>query len=491
MQPDESERTLRNHPSVIVGHLFSAFIILVVIILAVIDTGEDSILQTGVAIAVLMVIVAGWSYFWWKRTFYIFTDTELHVTRDAIYKVDKHIQYTRLASVGVRRDIINRIFGTSTLVFNVNSSINATAAEATLVLKKDVADRLRDQLNALIFNKQIDVAEDLQMDTMIRVSNRDIIVHSILGQPTWQALFGFLMLLYAIAMLFIDNSGGLVTAVVLLVVSEVLPFISSILRYYNYRIFRVGDTITVESGLITTRRNSFRINKINSVRIREPLFGRLFRRAMLEAEVVGMAEEDNSNVPLLCPLKARGDVTALLYRLVPELAFEPRPEHQPRKAVIPMLITDVVFAVIVIVFFGALLYTAETYLADVDGTMSALVRASEVFFAVLIPVLIFGHTGLAQKHRSFDMAKDSFMFVYGGYDLQTEYINIDKVQYVEVVAGPLQRAFGVASCSVHMMSSVGFKEISSGLFLPEDLERVPDEVMSRIRDGRYDYRKYY
>ena len=106
-------------------------------------------------------------------------------------------------------------------------------------------------------------------------------------------------------------------------------------------------------------------------------------------------------------------------------------------------------------------------------------------------MLIFGHSGLAQRHRTFDMGEDSFMFVYGGYDTATEYINYDKVQYVDVTSGPLQRAFGVAKCSVHMMSSVGYKEITSGLFPPEDLERVSEEVMARIRDGRYDYRRYY
>lgn len=41
-----------------------------------------------------------------------------------------------------------------------------------------------------------------------------------------------------------------------------------------------------------------------------------------------------------------------------------------------------------------------------------------------------------------------------------------------------------------MMSSVGFKEITSGLFEPDDLERVADEVNARIADGRYDYRRY-
>ena len=173
------------------------------------------------------------------------------------------------------------------------------------------------------------------------------------------------------------------------------------------------------------------------------------------------------------------------------MVFESEPEHQPRRALIPMLITDVVFAAVVIAVFLGLLFTAEYYLEGMSETWALVIRATEAFFAVMIPVLIFGHSGLAQRHRTFDMGKDSFMFVYGGYDTATEYINYDKVQYVDVTSGPLQRAFGVAKCSVHMMSSVGYKEITSGLFPPEDLEKVSEEVMARIRDGRYDYRRYY
>ena len=40
------------------------------------------------------------------------------------------------------------------------------------------------------------------------------------------------------------------------------------------------------------------------------------------------------------------------------------------------------------------------------------------------------------------------------------------------------------------MSSVGFRRIESGIFDPDDLVRISDEIMDRIRDGRYDYRKY-
>lgn len=492
MIQDESEHIFRNHPSVIAGHILTGAIALFVMFFAILSDQIKgySVIEVLAVIVLILVAVAVLSYFYWKRTFYIFEINEIHVTRSAIWKMDKHIQYTRLASVGVRRSIVDRIFGTSTLTFNVNSSMNATAAEATLVLKKDMADRLRNQLNELVFQKQNTVQDDMEVDTLIHVSNGDVIIHAILGQPTYQALFGLAMLFYAVVMVFVDNSGGLITALILLVISEVMPFVSVILRYYNYRIYRVGDTVTVEGGLITTRRSSFKVNKINSVRMREPLLARLFHRSMLEAEVVGMADDD-SRIPLLCPLKNRDDVRRVMFQLVPEFVFEAESEHQPRRALIPMVITDTVFAVIVIGICVALLFTAETYLAGMSEMWTAVVRASEILAAIVVPLIIYGHSGMAQKHRTFDMGEDSFLFVYGGYDICTEYINYDKVQSVAVTAGPLQRAFGVAKCEIRLMSSMGFKEITSGLFEPDDLEMVGDTVMARIRDGRYDYRKYY
>ena len=373
MQPVDNERIFRNHPSVIASYMVSMAIVLVVLImLSLREYAWDNKTETLLIVAVLMAAVAGWGYFYWKRTIYIFEDNELHVTRDAIYKMDKHIQYTRLASVSVRRDLINRIFGTSTLIFNVNSSMNAQSAEATLVLKTHIADRLRSELNAMIFEKEVKIDEErFTYQTLVRVSNSDVVLHAILGQPTWQALFGLLMLFYAVVTLFADSSGGFITAVVLFAVSEIIPFISVILKYYNYRIIRVGDTITVECGLITTRRQSFKVNKINSVRIREPLLARLFGRSMLEAEVIGMADEDNNNAPVLCPLKKRADVRRLLDQLLPELVFESKPERQPRRALIPMLITDTLFTLVIVGVCLGLFFTAETYLCGCERHLDA------------------------------------------------------------------------------------------------------------------------
>ncbi len=488
--PPVKEYRFRNHPSVMIANLIVVVFILGIMwftTLGDVKAEYRNLINIGfVAFGAILFITI---FFWWKRTYYIFEQTELHVTRDTVFRMDKHIKYNRLASVSVKRSIFNVIFGTSTLVFNVNSSVNASAAEATLVLEKPIADELRNRLSTLIFDKEISISEELSIDTAVKVSNADVIINSLFGQSTVQSLFGLAMFIYAVVMLYFQNSGGFITSAILFVFSVVVPFVSSIFRYYNYRIYRVGDTITVESGLIATRRNSFKINKVNAIRIRQPLLSRLIRRVMLEAEVVGMANGDET-YPLLCPMKSRRDIELLISEIIPEFMFEPSPVHQPKRALIPMIITNAISSAVIITTCILLFTYIDSYAASLEAYWREIVMASEIVAAVMLPIIIFGRIGMAQKYRMFDVGEDMFMVVSGGYDISTCFINFDKVQFVNVFSGPLQRCFGLAKCSVHMMSSKGASMITSGLFDPEELEAVPDNVMARIRDGRYDYRNY-
>lgn len=486
----EGGYVLRNHISLIAKYILVIVVFAAIFFVNLLDTLWENLFKASVVFILLLGACVFPMYFWWKKTTFTFGDTEILRVTDTVFRSVKHIQYTRLASVSVKRDIIDRIFGTSTLTFNVNSSVNATSAEATLVLKRDVADELRNRLNSMIFEKEMTVEEDREVETLIKVTNSDVIMHAVFAQPTYMSIFGLIMLFYSVVMLFVGNSGGFITAAILFAISEIIPFISIILKYYNYRVYRVGDTITIEGGLITTTRSSFRVNKISSVRMRSPLMARALGMTALEVEVVGLSDGEDGNKPVLCPLKKRADAEALLADLLPELYFEPTPEHQPRRALIPMMVADSLYTVIIVGVFVAIFIFAESTVAGLGNTWSTVVTASEVAAAIGLPVLLFARSGLAQRNRTVDMGRDSFMFVYGGYDVSTEYVNYDKVQFVALTSSPLQRRFDTARCSVQLMSSVGFRSIKSGLFDPDDLVRISDEIMDRIRDGRYDYRKY-
>lgn len=484
------ERVFKNHPTTILGNAINAAFLCAFIALLNYSSVSEFLVYVVGLVGVVAVLVALISFYLWKKTTFTFTEEELIVNIDTVFKKVNHIQYAKMASVNVKRSVLNKLFGTSTLTFNINSSVNATEAEAKLTLKKELADDLRNEINSLVFRKEMSIEEDHEVPSDVHITNKDVILHAFLAQSTITSIFGILSTIYAIVMIFYGSTGGLLSAILLFLMGEVIPIISSIMKYYNYRMYRVDDTITVECGLLETKRSSFNINKINSVRIREPLMARSIHMATLEAEVVGIA--DDESIPLLCPLKPRAEVEALFAKLIPEFYDESMELiHQPHIALVPMTVAQILIAVVVIPIF----YLFYTYVwleyRTIGGFWGSLLTFGFLAAMVLTAIVMVGYVGLAQRHYMFARGRDVFLFVHGSFDVSAEYIAYDKVQYVSVSEGLVARRFGLASCQVNMMSSEGFRGISSGYFRPDDLEAVGNEIISRISDGRYDYRRYY
>lgn len=478
----------RNHPTA----LLDTAVPLLATLAFIFFVSSRGQIEMLVIYSIIFVVVMAYSVVVWMRTWVLFEDTELVVLRDAkIVKTTKRIQYTRLASVAVTRSIINRICGTTRLTFNVNSSINANVPEATLTVRADLAERMRCELNQKIFSKMSEKAEEPEMESLVKVSNREIVIHSLVSQSTPRLIFAILMLVYSILSILYDSAGGLIIPLILLIANEVIPLVKEILTYCNYRLYRVGDTITVESGLITTVRRSFKVGKVNSIRLRQPLLARLMGKSVLEAEVVGLtiANDDNRS-PLLCPLKNDAEVRELMAAIMPEIVFEPESVSQTRGAFMAMGLTNLICSCAAVAMAIVFAIAVRPMVTDADGLVYAIMSVTEIFVVVGIPLLLIGHVVMAQRNRRFAMGSESFLLVYGSYDTSSEYILYDKVQYSSVSAGPIQRRFGTSVLHVNMMSSQGFKEVSSGLFPPAELELVPSEIMGRIHDGRYDHRRY-
>ena len=491
-EPGEGETVLRNHPSVIAGNMLVLMLFLGFFLFMSALKSDEPILEDDRVLGLIVIFVASLAFIFyrrWKLTTYTFGETEITVYRNTVFKHKTHIQYSRLASVNVRRSIVNHIFGTTTLLFNVNSSVNTMQAEASLTLMADEADRLRENISKRIFQKEMKLDEDIKHETLVEVSNFDVILHGLFGQPTSQALTGLAFLAYSLITVFWGDGSGVLVALIMFVFTTAMPWVRTILRYYNYRIYRVGDTITVESGLISNYRSSFKIKKVNAVRIREPLLARAMGKALLEAEVIGLA--DAEGLPLLCPLKGKKTVMKLAEELVPEFLFDYEHKGQPRKAFLPTMANRLFFAaVLFLIGVASYFLVGIIHFEPGNEIFRMVLLAADAIVGIAAPVFLIVHGLLAQSNREFAMDKETFMFVIGAYDRETDFIKYDKVQMTSVTSGIIQRRFGVSRCTVSLMSARGPKSIRSGVFAEEELESVPSEVMARIEDGRYDYRLY-
>ena len=497
---------LRNHWSMVLSNTLRAGLILAFILIINVasnsGTGKEgsAILAYSAVLAVGCVLVVAYSIIIWRKTKYYFMDDEIVVLRTTIFRSETRIQYERLASVNVQRDLVCRLLDTTKLSFNLNSSVNVTRAEAFIVLKKDEAEALRSDLYDRMFkashgsavipadvviNDVPDAEGECQRprvnplqeaEPLVDVSTFDIFLHSVFGMPTTMAVFGILMGVYSV-LSFVYGGNTSLFAILIFVLEFIIPAIGTFMRYYGYRIVRVGDTVSISSGLISTRTDSFKLSKVNFVRIREPLMCRLMGRCILEAEVVGNANE--KGMPLLCPLKDKKIALELFSTLLPEFGCDSEFETQSRTALAGIgMWMAIAFAFVALMAFGIKL--------ELPAELVILLNVS----VALLAVGIIGWGISAYRNRKFAMNDSIVLVVTGSFDRVYNYILIDKIQFANVRTTPLQRRRGDGRCSIHMLSAAGATMVRSGVFRADVLERVSAETLSRIRDGRYDFRKY-
>lgn len=473
----------RNHPVVLLKNALICFVMVFILWVAGFRDSKEAFASVTILAAVAWFV----SFLLWRRTKVSFEYTEIRYRRDTILsRTEKTIPYSRLASVGVRRSVIDLIVGTTVLVFNVNSNVSSTLPEVELTLDSTRADSIRGELNRMIFGKNDDIDEEAKEETLVNVSYLEILIHSVLSQSTPSLLWGAILLFYSVYGV-MNDSGGIVVSIILFCISSVVPIITSILSYCNYRLYRMGDTVTVESGLFSTTRLSFDVFKINSVRIRRPLFARILGLATLEAEVVGLQSgNSDDSVPLLCPLKPISEVRDLMKLLVPEIVFDTEPINQPRCSLVSISFVSV--SIIIASMMASL--ALRILVPCSDEADAAVISILSAILGIAIPMISLGWLFLAYKGRCFDTGLVSFFVTTGSYDVCEQYILFDKIQFSSVVSGPIARHFHLSRIEVNVLSSSGEQKVSSGLFDSETLERVPEEVIERIEDGRYDYHAY-
>ena len=484
--PARHGEPIRCHPSIVVERSLSGIVVLAVLVM---QLGRGAL---PALLAALFVAVVLFNYRQWSRTTVRFNETDVVVERDTLFKTKKTLPYAKMASVNINRGVLNRVLGTARLQININSGSGATVPEAVLTFSEDVAEGIRAEMAQRLYGSEPVSDEEEPAEPTVAFSPADVIVHGLFSVSTYQTVFGFAFLACSVFQLYTSAGvgGGALVSLLIFVVVQVAPSVSLIAHYYNYRVYRRGETIYLEHGLIRTYRTSFAASRINAVRVKRTLAARLLGRSCIEAEVVGLASGSGESLrPVLCLLKDDAAQQRLLEELVPEFVYDRNPERQPAGARSVLLVRAAIasFALVLAMAWPSLyVYHAASTLAGAAGVVLPWVLPLATALAVLA---ISYATLVSYQITKFDAGRDLFTFVNGAVDRETVVMNYDKVQMVRVERGPVARIFGVARGKVYLLSAIGGASVSSGYFSEERLGVIGETVMERIASGEYDYRK--
>jgi putative membrane protein len=464
-----------------------------VVLIALLVTRFETMTVAGVLAAAVAALLL-FNYRQWKLTTIRFNETEIVVERDTLFKMKKTLPYAKIASVNVNRGIVNRLFGTSKLQININSGSTALVPEAVLTFREDMADELRSAILERLHDGEAVPDEGEAAESLVSFSPADVIVHGLFSVPTYQTLFGSVFLAYSVFELYTSAGfpadGRALVSLLIFVALQIAPAVSLIFRYYNYRVYRRGETIYLQHGLLRTYKTSFEVSRINAVRVKSTLAARLLHRSCIEAEVVGLASGTGESLrPVLCLLKDDATQQRLLRELVPEFVYDRSPEKQPAGARSVLLIRAAIASLalaLAMAWPSLYVYHAASALAGVAGVVLPWMLPLATALAVLA---IFYATWVSCRITEFDAGRDLFTFVNGAVDRETVVMGYDRVQMVRIEKGPVARLFGVARARVHLLSSTGGTSVSSGYFSGVRLGAIGETVMERVTSGEYDWRK--
>jgi putative membrane protein len=487
--PARPGEKIRCHPSIIVERSLSAIVVLAVLAT---QLGRGAL---PAVIAILFVALVLFNYRQWSRTTIQFNERDVVVERNTLFKMKKTLPYAKVASVNVNRGILNRVFGTSRLLVNINSGSGATVPEAVLTFRQDVAEGIRAGMEERLYGHET-VVEEEPAGSPVAFSPADVIVHGLFSVSTYQTVFGFAFLAYSVVQFYISTitgagaGGTALVSLLMFFTIQLAPSVSLIFHYYNYRVYRRGDTIHLEHGLIRTYKTSFDASRINAVRVKRTLIARILRRSCIEAEVVGLASGSGESLrPVLCLLKDDATQQRLLEDLVPEFVDEHDRERQPAGARSVLLIRAAIasLALALATAYPSIYLYRET--AALTGVAGAVLPYALPLATALAILAICYATSVSYRITEFGTGTDLFTFVNGAVDRETVVMNYDKVQMVRITRGPVARIFGVARGKVYLLSAIGGANVSSGYFSGSRLGVIGEVVMERIASGEYDYRK--
>ena len=282
-------------------------------------------------VAVVVVIAAVAGFFTWYFTRFVIDDEELRIETGWVFKKSKKIPFERLQSVDIIQPLAARIFGLAEL------RLEAGAGDSTTKLRyltRRQSSRLRDYLLARAHGEQARISDLAGQAPAHILTDLGATDRPLVTVPPQRLIFGLLL-----SSEWIITTLFLVAAVVVTVVFDVVRIAFSaliplaigavtmvsrrVISMFNFTLAESPRGLRITRGLTNLTSQSVPINRLQGVKISQPLLWKPIGWYRVDVDVVGYASssdgENNESqaTNVLLPVATRAEVDLALSRALP------------------------------------------------------------------------------------------------------------------------------------------------------------------------------
>ena len=460
-----TEERYRNHPAILVKNIIVAVAVTMALRLA-----YGSVLTFIIGAGLLIYMVAAWC-----RTYITIYDDHAVLERKLIGTKTKNIPFGKVASVNEVQGIFGRIFGWTTLRININSSHNAAKPEISFTFGNEMASHLASLLKDGIHLKPTEdecgaEPTEIRHETEVpvyRFGTFDAVVFGLFGSNTYALIATLFWGALSMANT-IWSDGVSLIAILMMIISGVVPMISMIIRHGNFSVYRKGDTIRLVHGMVTIYDTMFDTSKINAVCIKRTLMARLLGKCCLQAEVVGINAEAKDTTPTVTLLIPDKELAHAMEIIFPEFITDYSVDLQPSISVRP---TASRTAIISGVWLAAVGFFFSMFVLA-GKNIDAVISSAFIAGAVSVPAIAIVHAVMSLKVCRLGTGERMFTVVNGVVDRDCLIMQYSRTQITGYVMSPAARRHGLARAEIKLLSSAGGRTVKTAFFPEGSLDLI-------------------
>lgn len=301
------------------------------------DDGPD-ILNVGLrwvllGVVGIVVLAAAAGFMTWYFTRFVIDDEELRIETGAVFKNSKRVPFERIQSVDIIQQFAARIFGLAELRIEVGSG------DSTIKLRyltRDQASALRDYLLSRAHGDRVRLNEG-GSGPASALTDLGVADQPLVTVPPQRLIVGFLL-----SSEFLVAAGLLVVALVVTAGFNVVAFALAgliplaigvvsligrrVVQMFNFTLAQSARGLRITRGLLNLTSQSVPVNRIQGVRVIQPILWKRLGWYRLDINVLGYgssegSDNDTAATSVLIPVADGHDVAIALGRILP--GFDP------------------------------------------------------------------------------------------------------------------------------------------------------------------------
>ncbi|WP_033542151.1 PH domain-containing protein [Planococcus sp. CAU13] len=475
----------RYHPAYLLVELFAflrnSFFFILFLFIFNYGVTEGWIFWAKIVFVVAAAFTVGKIFLsWWLHTYEV--DSKSITLREGVFvKKVRTIAFDRVQNKKTSTTFIHNWFGLTSLTLETGTS-SEDASVRFPVLKRQEADDIvhaieRGTAKVALPAEQEDGEEAEGLEAQppkterreyFRSTQRDTL-RAAFTSLSFLAIFPLLLALYFqiddffsledeaenVFLYFADHLWLLAPLfVVAILISSVIGYVQTTIRYGNYRIEADRDRIYITRGVGQVHTFTIQRNKVQAIQIEQPLLKRLWgivEIKLISAEAMSVEEGPATNS--LYPFMKTKEAYRLLTELLPQYTVQDNLRRLPRNTIWLKLIRPY--------------YVTAIALAALWFIRPSLLWVAGILFALSVGSRLFDYF-----FTRYALEGDSIQIRTGGFTTTTFITRRERIQEIEVSQSRLQRAFGVGS--------LGFTNRAKPIHV-SSIQDVPDELRHEFK----------